>query len=228
MISIHVLKASGLTDEQIVRVLQTDERERILRRREQNRINKQNQRSRQHVSADLMTSKFRQRNHRARNDVTRDMRDMRDPPIPPSSTSTPTPITPLTPHSEFLRNSAWPPTGGETAGPTHADLERELFRRGKQICGETSGGLIANLLKSRQHDVALARSVVELAATKHDPREFIAAAAKNGGKNGHQFGNGSEIKGSAAGDRCRELAELAREREREAGVGRPPDPLRGD
>jgi hypothetical protein len=65
MISIHVLKASGLTDEQIVRVLQTDESERILRRREQNRINKQNQRSRQHVSADLMTSKIPQQNQRS-------------------------------------------------------------------------------------------------------------------------------------------------------------------
>ncbi len=105
------------------------------------------------------------------------------------------------------------------SAPTQADLERELFRRGKQVCGKASGGLIASLLKSRQHDVALARSVVELAATKHDPREFVAAATRS--KTNGNFGIGSEIRGSDAGNRARELAQLAREREAEAGIYRP-------
>lgn len=72
------------------------------------------------------------------------------------------------------------------AGPTQAALERELFSRGRQICGKASGGLISSLLKSKQYDVALARSVIELAATKHDPREFVAAATRTeaNGRNG--------------------------------------------
>jgi hypothetical protein len=71
------------------------------------------------------------------------------------------------------------------SGPSQAELERELFRRGRQVCGKSSGGLIASLLKSRAHDVALARSVVELAATKHDPRQFVAAAISNNGNHGN-------------------------------------------
>lgn len=55
MISIRVLRAAGLSSEQIVKVLELDESERRLTRREQNRINKQKQRSRQHVSTDLLT-----------------------------------------------------------------------------------------------------------------------------------------------------------------------------
>jgi hypothetical protein len=64
------------------------------------------------------------------------------------------------------------------SGPTQAELERELFRRGRQVCGKASGGLIASLLKAKQHDVALARSVVETAATKQDPREYVAASTR--------------------------------------------------
>jgi hypothetical protein len=33
-------------------------------------------------------------------------------------------------------------------------------------------------LKAKQYDVALARAVVETAATKHDPREYVAAATR--------------------------------------------------
>lgn len=66
-------------------------------------------------------------------------------------------------------------------GPTRAELERELFSRGRQVCGKASGGLINGLLKAKQYDVALARSVIELAATKHDPREFVAAAIRSNG-----------------------------------------------
>ena len=52
MITIETLRLAGLTDQQIVKVLELDQKERLAARREQNRINKRNQRSRQHVSAD--------------------------------------------------------------------------------------------------------------------------------------------------------------------------------
>lgn len=64
------------------------------------------------------------------------------------------------------------------AAPTQADLERDLFRRGKSVLGKSAGGMIATLLKSRQYDVALARAVIETASTKHDPREYVAGAIR--------------------------------------------------
>jgi hypothetical protein len=52
MITVSILRAAGLTDEQIVRVIETEQNERKLARREQNRIHQRNHRSRKHVSAD--------------------------------------------------------------------------------------------------------------------------------------------------------------------------------
>ena len=51
MIKIATLRAAGLSAEQIVKVLETDEAERAAHRREQNRIAKKNQRSRQQNAA---------------------------------------------------------------------------------------------------------------------------------------------------------------------------------
>lgn len=51
--------------------------------------------------------------------------------------------------------------------------EQELFRRGAEVFGPKSGGLTAKLLKTMGGNVALARGHVEMASTKHDPREYI-------------------------------------------------------
>ncbi len=75
------------------------------------------------------------------------------------------------------------PTETVTTISDRAEQERQLFMRGRQLCGASAGGMIANLLRSRGGDVALARAVIELAATKHSPREYIAAATK-GAPNG--------------------------------------------
>lgn len=88
-------------------------------------------------------------------------------------------------------------------GPTQAELERELFRRGKQVCGKSSGGLLASLLKSKQHDVALARAIIETAATKHDPREYVAAAIRSNG-HGQSRRSPAENSATAAADRILE------------------------
>lgn len=53
--------------------------------------------------------------------------------------------------------------------------EADLFRRGKEILGKTSGGVIKNLLKAKQNSVPLARAAIEQASTKSDPREYIGA-----------------------------------------------------
>ena len=54
-----------------------------------------------------------------------------------------------------------------------ASDEVQLFRRGREVLGENSGGLIANLLKAKGRSVALARSAVEVASTKDNPREYV-------------------------------------------------------
>lgn len=53
--------------------------------------------------------------------------------------------------------------------------EAELFKRGKEILGKTSGGVIKNLLKAKQNSIPLARAAIEQASTKSDPREYIGA-----------------------------------------------------
>jgi len=52
MITIETLRAAGILEALILRVVEIEQAERRAARREQNRINKQNQRSRQHVTAD--------------------------------------------------------------------------------------------------------------------------------------------------------------------------------
>jgi uncharacterized protein YdaU (DUF1376 family) len=53
--------------------------------------------------------------------------------------------------------------------------EADLFTRGKKILGKNAGGLITDLLKAKNKNIALARSALEMAATKQDPREYIGA-----------------------------------------------------
>jgi hypothetical protein len=58
------------------------------------------------------------------------------------------------------------------------DAERELFARGRQVLGRKGGGLTANLLKAKGHNVALARAALETASQKENPAEYIAAASR--------------------------------------------------
>jgi hypothetical protein len=60
------------------------------------------------------------------------------------------------------------------------NAEVELFRRGKEVLGKSGGGMISNLLKAKNQNVALARSVIELASTKQNPREYIGAVIRGG------------------------------------------------
>lgn len=55
-----------------------------------------------------------------------------------------------------------------------AELERDLFARGKQVLGKTAGGMVVKLLRAKGGSVAKARAAIEEASEKHDPREYIA------------------------------------------------------
>ena len=52
------------------------------------------------------------------------------------------------------------------------DEDGDLFRRGKQILGADAGSLISKLKKARG-GVSQARAVIEQAATKENPREYV-------------------------------------------------------
>lgn len=58
--------------------------------------------------------------------------------------------------------------------------EKELFARGKEVAGKEAGGLIVNLLKVKKGNVSLARAAVEMASTKENPREYLAAIVNGG------------------------------------------------
>lgn len=56
--------------------------------------------------------------------------------------------------------------------------EREYFLRGREVLGPRSGALIANLLKAKGRNVALARAAIEQASQKQNPTEYIAAICR--------------------------------------------------
>ena len=53
--------------------------------------------------------------------------------------------------------------------------EADYFRRIKQICGPTAGGLGKKLLLAKDGSIPLARAAAEQASTKQDPREYLGA-----------------------------------------------------
>jgi uncharacterized protein YdaU (DUF1376 family) len=89
--------------------------------------------------------------------------------IAPTPTPTPTPT--QRKKDTSLRSA---PNGA----PTRSDLEREFYEFGKKMLGKNSGGLLTSLLKAKHQDISAARPILELAATKADPREYVAAACK--------------------------------------------------
>lgn len=64
--------------------------------------------------------------------------------------------------------------------PDPAIPEREYFLRGREVLGNKSGAMIANLLKAKGGNVALARAAIEQASQKQNPMEYIGACCKGG------------------------------------------------
>lgn len=56
--------------------------------------------------------------------------------------------------------------------------ERDYFLRGREVLGKKSGAMIANLLKAKGKNVALARSALEEASQKQNPIEYVAAICR--------------------------------------------------
>lgn len=85
----------------------------------------------------------------------------------------------------------------EDGAPAPPSLEKQYFDRGRQLCGESAGGLIASLLKKKGGDVALARAALEMAATKSIPKQYIGAilAGGNASPEGRRLTNNEEYYG---------------------------------
>lgn len=69
----------------------------------------------------------------------------------------------------------------DAASPPPMNDETEVFRRGKQVLGEKSGGMITKLITAKNGSIPHARAAIEIASTKHDPREYIGGIIRGTG-----------------------------------------------
>jgi hypothetical protein len=66
-----------------------------------------------------------------------------------------------------------------SAAPADPSIpERDYFERGRKVLGPKSGAMIANLLKAKGRNVALARAALEEASQKQKPMEYVAAICR--------------------------------------------------
>ena len=65
----------------------------------------------------------------------------------------------------------------QDAADAAIDPKSDLYRRGEEVLGAKSGGLINKLLKAKQ-TVPAARAALELASMTHDAREYIGACVQ--------------------------------------------------
>jgi len=70
------------------------------------------------------------------------------------------------------------PKKEDAASAASVDQEVDLFRRGKEVLGVNSGGLIKNLLAAKGGKVTDARAAIETAAGKQNPREYIGGVIR--------------------------------------------------
>lgn len=88
--------------------------------------------------------------------------------------------------TEQIQKDSEANASGAEAPPDPAIPERDYFIRGREVLGSKSGAMIANLLKAKGRNVALARAALEEASQKQSPVEYVAAICRGG-----NHGNGS-------------------------------------
>jgi len=62
---------------------------------------------------------------------------------------------------------------GHDASSATVDPKRDLYRRGKDVLGETAGGMITKLLAAKGGSIPAARAALELASASTNAREYI-------------------------------------------------------
>lgn len=108
------------------------------------------------------------------------------------------------------------------------DPEADLYRRGREVLGSSSGGMITQLIRAKGGNVALARAAIEQASTRGDAREYVGAMVRDnrsGGSNATNRNGGGGRGGHAVlgAQLRRKIAERA---VGDAGPGG--DPARGE
>ncbi len=77
--------------------------------------------------------------------------------------------------------------------PTSPPLteDADYYRRGKEVLGKEAGGLLAKLKKAKGDNIALARSALELAASKHKSgrREYIGKIVNGHASDEQEYGD---------------------------------------
>lgn len=71
------------------------------------------------------------------------------------------------------------PIKKKDAATAALDPEADYFRRVKEICGASAGGLAKKLLDAKGGSVAQARAAAEQASERQDPREYLGAIIRN-------------------------------------------------
>jgi len=67
-------------------------------------------------------------------------------------------------------------------------IDADYYRRGREVLGQKAGGVLTKLVKVKDGDYALARSVLEIASTKANPMEYVQGAIRrNGADNNHIY-----------------------------------------
>ena len=87
-----------------------------------------------------------------------------------ATTSSPSPSPSPSSHSA--------PHGAGAEAPSDDGGDAALFRRGRQILGHKSGGVVKQLRDHHGGSIPLARATIEQAAEKHSPMEYVQAVIK--------------------------------------------------
>lgn len=86
------------------------------------------------------------------------------------------------------RKSASPDLFPKPVKPPSDTPEAQLFRRGRELLGDSAGGVIKNLMALKMGNVHKARAMLEDAAGKNNPKDWIMAAIWN-----HKLPDGVEL-----------------------------------
>lgn len=89
----------------------------------------------------------------------------------------------------------------ETVRPEANDLDAKgkLYRRAEEVCGQKSGGIVTNLLVANGGDVPTVSHLIETAAGKSNPRDYLTGTMK-GSANGTIKGAFAELRLELGGE----------------------------
>lgn len=87
---------------------------------------------------------------------------------------------------------------------TELEIQRkQLFDRGKEVLGQSAGGMVQSLLAVKHGNISLARAAIEQASTMDNPREYIGGILRGGGNGANRNGSGQKLGFAEIAERVR-------------------------